>query len=75
MVKGAKSICRYLAIVLVLLGLFMFVAPYLMDAASAATGQSVGAVGYFWSSMMWTAVGIVVAGLVLFGASFALKDQ
>ena len=73
--KAVKPLCKYVGVVAVIIGVFMFVAPYLLDEVSAAVGQSVGAVAYFWGGMMWAAVGLLVAGLVLVGVSFALKDS
>lgn len=79
--SSAKALSKYIGVALLILGVFMFLIPYLMDAANRAIRNPdwwkthAGVVAYFWGSeMLWGAVGLLIAGLVLAGASFALKD-
>jgi len=78
--KGAKSIAKYAGIALFVLGLFMFIIPYLMDAVNMAIRDPswweshAGVVAYFMSDLLWYATGLLVVGLILVGVSFALKD-
>lgn len=83
MAKGTKTIVKFVGIASLLLGIVMFIIPYIMDAANRMIRDPSwwethkGVVDYFWagSDMLWVYVtGMVVFGLVLFGASYALKD-
>lgn len=83
MAKGTKTIVKFVGIASFLLGIAMFIIPYIMDAANRMVRDASwwethkGVVDYFWngSDMLWVYVtGMVVLGLVLIGASFALKD-
>ena len=80
---AAKLIAKFVGIAAFVLGIVMFIIPYLMDAANRAIRSPdwwqthTGVVAYFWGNtdMVWAAaVGLVVVGLVLFGGSFALKN-
>lgn len=78
--KGTKSVTRFAGVALFVLGLFMFIIPYLMDAVNRAIRSpawwenNAGVVAYFWSDLLWYATGLLVVGLILIGISFALKD-
>jgi hypothetical protein len=83
MAKGTKPVVRFVGIASFLLGIAMFIIPYIMDAANRMVRDPSwwethkGVVDYFWhgSDMLWAYVtGMVIFGLVLVGASFALKD-
>jgi len=80
---AAKPIAKFVGIAAFVLGIIMFIIPYLMDAANRAVRSPdwweshKGVVAYFWGSsdMLWVAAtGLVIVGLVLFGISFALKS-
>jgi hypothetical protein len=88
--KGTKTIVKFVGIALVLLGVVMFILPYVMDAARAGVtcpanptwcANHPAVVDYFWNGAdifpgrLWMYVaGMLVLGLVLLGASYALKD-
>lgn len=79
--KGARTITRFTGIALLVLGVVMFIIPYPMDAVNRIIRSPewwkthAGVVAYFWGSeMLWGAVVLIIVGLVLIGASFALKD-
>ena len=81
MAKGARSITKFAGVALFILGILMFIIPYLMDVVNRAIRSPkwwethAGVVAYFWGSeMLWAAAGLLVVGLVLVGVSFALKD-
>ncbi len=88
--KITKTTVKFVGIALVLLGIVMFILPYVMDAvrtsytcpARPAWCASHPAVAeYFWNGAdifpgrLWMYVaGILVLGLILVAASYALKD-
>lgn len=90
MPKGTKTILKFVGIALIVLGIVMFIVPYLMDAVRAGYTcpanpkwcQTHPAVSdYFWNGedifpgRLWMYVtGMLVFGLVLFGISYATKD-
>ena len=80
---ATKPIVKFVGIASLLLGIVMFVIPYLMDAVNKAIRSpdwwmhNKGVVVYFWASsdMLWVAAtGLVIVGLALFGTSFTLKN-
>ncbi len=78
---GKRTITRFAGVAAFLLGAIMFIIPYPMDAVNRMIRSPAwwethsGVVAYFWGSeMLWGALGLLVLGLVLIGASFALKD-
>ena len=80
---AAKLITKSVGIAAFVLGIIMFIIPYLMDVANRAIRAPdwwqthTGVVAYFWSNtdMVWAAAaGLVIVGLALFAGSFALKS-
>ncbi len=83
MAKATRPVVKFMGIGVLLLGIVMFAIPYVMDAANRLVREPEwwetheGVVAYFWkgTDMVWAfATGILILGLALFGASFALKD-
>lgn len=83
MAKGTKTIVKFVGVALLLLGIVMFIIPYIMDAANRVIREPSwwethpGVVAYFWTGadMLWAWVtGMTIAGLVLIGASYGLKE-
>jgi hypothetical protein len=90
MASGTKPLLMYTGIAALILGVLMFVFPYIMDAGNMMVRPSWfqthpgGVVAWFWGpadasiglfAPFWTfAVGLIVAGLVLSGISFAVKS-
>ncbi len=91
MANATKPLLMYTGIALFLIGVLMFVFPYIMDAGNMMvrpgwfSTHPGGVVAWFWGpadptiglfAPFWTfAVGVLVAGLVLYGASFAAKGK
>jgi len=90
MAKVTKPLLMYTGIAAFLIGILMFIFPYIMDAANSMVrspswlaAHKGGVVGWFWGpadptiglyAPFWTfAAGVLIAGLVLFGISYAVK--
>ena len=89
MTKTTKNLLLYSGVAALLLGVMAFIIPYVEDAANRMIRSPTwwnthsGAVAWFWGpgdpsialyAPVWVfAVGLIVAGLVLSGASVALK--
>jgi len=89
MAKATKPLLMYTGIAVFLVGLLTFILPYIMDAGNMMvrpgwfTTHPGGVVAWFWGpadptiglyAPFWTfALGLVIIGLVLCGASFAVK--
>ena len=90
MASGTKPLLMYSGIVAIILGVLMFVFPYIMDAGNMMVRPSWfkthpgGVVAWFWGpadptiglfAPFWTfAVGLIIVGIVLSGISFAVKS-
>lgn len=90
MPKITKTTLKYVGLAMVLLGVVMFILPYLMDAARSSytcpanptwCEKHPAVVEYFWNGAdifpgrLWMYVaGILVLGLILVGASYAVKE-
>ena len=90
MAKATKPLLMYTGIAALLVGVLMFIFPYIMDAANRMIrspewwNTHTGVVVWFWGpadptiglfAPFWTfAAGLLVAGLVLYGISFAVKS-
>ena len=89
MAKSTKSLLMYTGIAALLLGVITFIVPYLEDAANRMIRtpdwwmHNSGAVAWFWGpadptiglfAPFWEfSVSLIIAGLVLFGISFAIN--
>jgi len=88
--KGTKPMVKFVGIALLLLGVVMFIIPYVMDAARQSVTcpanptwceKHPAVVDYFWNGAdifpgrLWMYVaGIAILGLVLFAASYTIKQ-
>jgi hypothetical protein len=89
--KGTKAALKYVGIALILVSVVMFILPYLMDTVRTGytcpanptwCAKHPAVVDYFWNGVdifpgrLWMYVaGMLVLGIVLFGASYAVKEK
>lgn len=90
MAKGTKNLLKYIGMALILLGIVMFILPYVMDAVRTTVtcpanptwcAKHPAVVDYFWNGedifpgRLWMYVaGMLVLGIILFGTSYATEE-